>query len=67
MKNRVKALRIAHGYTEKELADLLDISLRTLQRYQAGGDIPGSILVQMAGIFGVSVDALLRSEEDEHD
>ena len=63
MVNRVKALRLSHGYTEKQLADKLGISVRTLQRYQRGGDIPSSILQKMSAIFGVSIDEILLEEE----
>lgn len=62
MENRIKALRLARGYTEKQLADLLKISVRTLQRYQSGGDIPSSILRNMAAVFGVSTDEILLLE-----
>ena len=40
---RIKTLRKKRGYNQKELADLLGKSLRTIQKYESG-DIRPAIL-----------------------
>lgn len=67
MANRVKMLRLSHRHTEKQLADKLEISVSTLQRYQRGGDIPSSILQKMSALFGVSIDEILLEEENREE
>lgn len=54
---RIKDLRIDNDLTKKELAIRLEISERTLTRYESGECEPTiSILIKMALIFNVSID-----------
>lgn len=45
--------------SQDDLAQLLGVSRKTVQKYEAGGDIPSSKLKTMAIYFGVSADYLL--------
>ena len=54
---RIKDLRIDHDMGKKELADKLDISERTLTRYESGISEPTiSVLIKLSLLFNVSID-----------
>ena len=54
---RIKDLREDNDLTKQELADKLDISERTLTRYETGESEPTiSVLIKMSHIFDVSID-----------
>ena len=54
---RIRDLRIDNDLTKTELANKLDISERTLARYETGESEPTiSILIKMSHIFDVSID-----------
>ena len=56
------ALRKAHGMTQKELAERLHISDKTVSRWEREEGTPDLALIPvLAEIFGVSCDELLRS------
>ena len=59
-KDHLKALRKNKGFTQKQLADLISVSERGYQRYEAGKDLPGfEVLVKLADALGVSLDYLM--------
>ncbi len=54
---RLKELRIDNDYTQAELAKKLNISTKTLQRYENGtGEPPVSTLLELSLIFRKSID-----------
>lgn len=54
---RIKDLRIDHDMSKKELALKLDISERTLTRYETGVNEPTiGVLIKMSLLFNVSID-----------
>lgn len=54
---RIRDLRIDNDLTKTELANKLDISERTLARYETGESEPTiSVLIKMSHIFDVSID-----------
>ena len=62
---RIKDLREDHDMNKKELADKLDISERTLTRYESGECEPGvSVLIKLALLFDVSVDYIVGIKDD---
>lgn len=64
MKNNFKVAREARGYTQKECADLLGISLRAWQTYEQGISEPKQeLLCKIADIFNESIDYLLGRKE----
>lgn len=70
MKNeKLIALRKSAGLTQKQVAELLNIDLRTYGRYELGeialGDIAGRRLIQISKLFNTSVDSLLSDELPE--
>lgn len=64
---RLKELRIAKGFTQKQVADLLGMVQRNYQRYETGEvDPPLSKAIALADYFNVSLDYLVgRSDVPE--
>ena len=57
---RLKELRKQKGWTQKELANQLDISFSHLNKYESGMHIPPiEKLIQLAEIFNVTLDYLV--------
>ncbi len=62
--DRLRSARIFRGYTLQKEADLLNISLRTLQNYEAGTREPTLfMLAQMADLLNVPTDFLLGRDD----
>lgn len=61
--DNIRALRKERGLTQKELAEKLAISDKTVSRWESGVQLPeASLLPQLAEVFGVSIDALYGIE-----
>lgn len=59
MKLILKELRIKHGISQEELADLLNISQQSISKYENGHAFPDiNLLIQIADYFKVSIDYL---------
>ncbi|WP_322014904.1 helix-turn-helix transcriptional regulator [Paraburkholderia sp. J12] len=53
--------RAARGWTQEQLAELLDVEQETVSRFERGLTLPPlPRLLQLADAFGIPVDALLR-------
>ncbi len=60
---KIRLLRKANKKTQRDLADLLRVSDKTLSKYECNRIIPDiNICKQLAIIFDVSLDALLRDK-----
>lgn len=58
---KIRLLRKTHNLTQKELADQLKISDKTLSSYECGRIPPDvDICKQLASIFNISLDVLLQ-------
>lgn len=67
-KNRIRFLRNKSKVSQVELAQKLYIDQSTLCCYENGTrDIPSQILIQIAGIFGVSVDFVIGFDKYKSD
>ncbi|MEE0516925.1 MAG: helix-turn-helix transcriptional regulator [Anaerovoracaceae bacterium] len=61
---RIRSLRVKNHYTQQNMADSLNMSLRSYQRYEGGQcDPPLTTLVAIADIFNTSTDYLLGRDE----
>ena len=62
---RLQALRKEKGMTQREMADLMQMQLRSYQHYEGGDRRPDyEGLIALADYFGVSTDYLLgRSDQ----
>ena len=57
---RLKLLRQDKNMTQRELADLLYVSDKTISKWEKDGSIPDiDIILEIAGIFDVTLDYLL--------
>ena len=61
---RLKQLRIESNFMQKQIAEILGVSVRMVQRYERG-DIEPNIekLILLANLFNVSVDYLICRKE----
>ena len=63
---RITQLRKKKGYTQAKLAENLNVSNKTISRWETGDGFPDiSILPQLAAELGISVDMLLRNGEEK--
>ena len=62
-KRIIKARLELDGMTQKELSELLHVSQRSAQAYEAGEVIPYARMSDIAGILGVSQKWLLHGDE----
>lgn len=61
----IASLRKAKGYTQEELASLLNISNKTISSWENDNSAPDlSLIVVLADIFNVSCDELIRGQRN---
>lgn len=59
----LKELRKEKNLTQEALAELLGVSNRSVSRWETGVSLPDfDLVIELAGVFGVSVDELLDGE-----
>ena len=59
----ISALRKQNGYTQKKLGEILDISDKTVSKWEQGAIAPDiTILSSLANVLGVSVEEILLGE-----
>ncbi len=61
--DRIKSLRILRGWPQEQLARIADVSPRTIQRLEAGGNASFDTLRAIAGAFDVEVQDLFRQSD----
>ena len=60
----IRNLRIDKGYTQKEIAEYLNVKQNTYSQYEIGVlNYPVDVVVKLADFYGVSVDYLLGRTE----
>ena len=61
-------LRQAKGITQSELGELLNYSDKAVSKWEHADSMPNiSVLVDIAGIFGVTLDYLVREEHEAYE
>lgn len=61
---RLRAMRMKRCFTQPQLAELIDIALRTYQGYEGETRSPSfETLVKLADILDVSIDYLLGRDD----
>ena len=64
--DRLLRLRKAHGFSQEELAEKLDVSRQTLSKWETGESLPDIGKSRLlAEIFGVTLDDLVKYEKEE--
>ena len=62
----IAALRKANGMTQKDLAERLNVSDKTVSRWERDGTMPETDkVVALADLFGVTTDYLLRQQAEQ--
>jgi len=56
---RIKELRGRRGMTQPQVADAVDVSLRTYQNWEAGGGTSGENYERLGEVLGASYDYLM--------
>lgn len=60
MYKRIRDLREDKDFSQKQLAEMLNISQSTYSRYESGFlNIPSEILISLSKIYGVTTDYIL--------
>lgn len=60
---KLKALRKEKGYSQEQLAVLLDVSRQAVSKWESDRGLPEiEKLLQLSGLFGVTLDHLLKEE-----
>ena len=56
-------LRVAHGFTQLELAEKLNYSDKAVSKWERGESLPDvTVLKQISDLFGVTLDYLVNKE-----
>lgn len=64
---RLRELRIKSGYTQNQIAKILNIDRSTYSYYEIGKTMPDiSVLLTLAKIFNISINELLADETSPH-
>ena len=62
----ISTLRRQRGMTQKELADQLHVSDRTVSKWERGAGLPDpSLMIQLSDLLGITVNELLTGERRE--
>lgn len=62
--SRIKEARLRKGWTQLDLALEAKVSVSSVQRWEAGELPPIRRLMKLAPLLGISVDALVESDEN---
>jgi len=63
-RDRVRSVRIARGYKQQQMADNLNIELRSYQRYESGhSEPPYATLITLADLLNIPIDFLLGRDD----
>lgn len=63
---KIKQIRTQKGFSQEELADKTNLSLRTIQRVENGKSDPrGNTLIRIADALNVTIDTFIDSQKEE--
>ena len=66
MKLRLKELRVENGYTQQQIAAILNIKQNTYCQYETGQrEIPLQCLISLAELYETSVDYILNLTDSD--
>lgn len=61
--NLLKKLRSEKGLTQEQLAEILNVSNRTVSRWETGSNMPDiSLLVEIADLYDISIPEIINGE-----
>lgn len=60
---KIAEARIAKGWSQQDLAEKMDTTQQTIQRYESGSrDIKSNVLIKLSAVLGVTISYLLGME-----
>lgn len=63
---RIKELRVAKGYTQEELAEIMFSNAKTISAYESNrNDVPGKVAAELAKVLDTTTDYILIGETEE--
>lgn len=63
----IKQLRKEKGYTQDQLANLLNVTPQAISRWENNSTMPDiSLLIPIANVFSVSIDTLLGVDVEKN-
>lgn len=66
LKENLMMLRNMHGFSQEQIAGRIGISRQAYAKWESGATVPDiEKCAALAGIYGVSVDSLLKTENVE--
>lgn len=66
--DNLKRLRLEKNYTQEQAASLLNISPKSLSRWECGSSMPDVMMLpELARLYGVTVDDLYRESSKAYD
>ncbi len=64
--NKLKALRLKYGYSQKQVANKVDVSSSIISAYETGERTPSAeVLLSLSNIYNCSADYLLGKQNFE--
>lgn len=65
--NLIRKMRIEKGLTQKEMAEIINLSDKTISKWERGVGLPDiTILKKLSEIFGITVEKILEGELEEN-
>lgn len=62
---KLKGERKGRGWSQEELAERLFVSRQSVSKWETGQNYPSiEIIIKVSDLFGVTIDELLRSDEE---
>lgn len=65
---RLKNEREKNGWSQAELAEKLHVSRQSVSKWETGKNYPNiEVIIDLSDLFGITIDELLRSDEELKD
>ncbi|WP_018395873.1 helix-turn-helix transcriptional regulator [Bacillus sp. 37MA] len=62
---RLKKEREKRGWSQTDLAEKIHVSRQSVSKWETGKNYPGiEVIIDLSDIFGITIDELLRSDEE---
>ncbi len=61
---RLKEIRIKKGFTQTQVAQMLNCSTTVYSRYETGDRQPSNVLISLSQIFNVSIDYIVNNPRE---
>ncbi len=62
---RLKKEREKRGWSQTDLAEKIHVSRQSVSKWETGKNYPGiEVIIDLSDLFGITIDELLRSDEE---